>query len=1156
MFGKSLRISKNLQLLGVRAQVKAMLRNGQNVDCGVVGADTKLILRSRSSRIFWLIQMSTEMWEFDENGEIYYEKLLNRFIRVLFDKWKTTAATHTVTIILFSRSFYSNHQFPEDFDPESPLFRDVSWHGHGPGCTSTGAVPGYIPTIQTDSNGRYFEDFYHVVVQDLTSTDWGGLLRMLKLEIAQYHRMHRWTVLGYAPKARYTFRTVTDSFGKMKRVVQWDELPRGVPSRAQDGNALEAINVTLNMLDKHYMDRDLHHTGQTIVMITAGCGVFKVTRQLAYVTKQRMMDNGVGMDMVSLSTPPLHGVPLFSWQKTDAESDNIIQEGSAFAANEHYTIPHWINMTFLDLECNCVHECNCAVTSKFRPLPPYRMFDITNPTSSQAFPATLRNLIAEATDGIFPISSPTREHAVEDIIDRMSSFEMIESPSSPFRIRSSRRISMTSSTPPSDRAHSFNLQGSPDFSGGALTYEDLQQYDKNVFCLPKTIAGTIGRLSGALARRGSTTTAAPGSPEMTITSGGIMIDTNAGDKLNHIIQQSIAASWQRATTFRNTPTSGSIGSGSPPIPLSTSYETCRRPRSSRTEANSDADLSARLLSEMPDDKENKTVSKSNETPVKHSLMASSPASESVKRGGSSRMNQTMLSRQGAAVNPFNTLATDWESSQRLTSNRRRWVHLFPISNSVESKKMHSGPNWLSLTCPAVLPLTTDFYPNPNDLRAMYTESFYTLTLSLPSESTIPSYRSHHELVLEMVSQRLSQDFQLVETNTGGTIDRRRKKRNEGVVYHLSMGHRIHQIIYDEELQTIEVKRYVRRFSGNEENTPYVYRYSLWVKTTDSFHPNQQEFHQFSGPEYNWNFMDQLLCGYYDTMPENTKCRRIRFCIVPPPLETVEDESQYVPRFQKFIEYVQSRIGSNGSYHVTIVSSFQRDSTATDTAKPTESFKIAMSTTRTRQEWLILQSDLIHETSRSFQFELRWLACSSTVIDDFVSSLQRKCKQNGIQMQRVPEYCRSSFLKIHPFLTPIYLPWPISLNGRLVEAELVNRFGFLFDEEKLCDSRGMGLGLGIPPEIKSTTPFRRYRLTVEALMEKRRTRGYRQYMHRTLRVFVRVTYCGIVWIPSRQYDRESDHETSELYDQLESYLDAVIRAHEMMTLLIDQTSTLL
>ena len=164
LYGKMTRIGKNINLLGIRAHINAMMAGGQTGLCGVVGADTKLILRSRSSRIFWLIQMSTEMWEFDETGEVYYEKLLNRFIRTLFDKWRESAATHTVTIILFSRSFYSKQQFPEDYDPSSLLFNDFSEHGLGPGCSESGAAHHYGPTIQVDTHDRYYEDFYQVVV--------------------------------------------------------------------------------------------------------------------------------------------------------------------------------------------------------------------------------------------------------------------------------------------------------------------------------------------------------------------------------------------------------------------------------------------------------------------------------------------------------------------------------------------------------------------------------------------------------------------------------------------------------------------------------------------------------------------------------------------------------------------------------------------------------------------------------------------------------------------------------------------------------------------------------------------------------------------------------------------------------------------------------
>lgn len=74
--------------------------------------------------------------------------------------------------------------------------------------------------------------------------------------------------------------------------------------------------MTLNVLDKHYMvcrllrpmepmrlirtiqDRDLTRTGNSIVMVSTSPGIFRVEEKLSKVTKQRMMDNGIGMDMI------------------------------------------------------------------------------------------------------------------------------------------------------------------------------------------------------------------------------------------------------------------------------------------------------------------------------------------------------------------------------------------------------------------------------------------------------------------------------------------------------------------------------------------------------------------------------------------------------------------------------------------------------------------------------------------------------------------------------------------------------------------------------------------------------------------------------------------------------------------------------------------
>lgn len=88
------------------------------------------------------------------------------------------------------------------------------------------------------------------------------------------------------------------------------------------------------------MDRDLQRTGNSIVLLSAGAGIFTVDFQLAQITKQRMMDNGIGMDMLSLAVPPLHIAPIFMQRPRNGKG-NIEKK-------INYEIPHWINLSFVD----------------------------------------------------------------------------------------------------------------------------------------------------------------------------------------------------------------------------------------------------------------------------------------------------------------------------------------------------------------------------------------------------------------------------------------------------------------------------------------------------------------------------------------------------------------------------------------------------------------------------------------------------------------------------------------------------------------------------------------------------------------------------------------------------------------------------------------
>ena len=73
---------------------------------------------------------------------------------------------------------------------------------------------------------------------------------------------------------------------------------------------MEVHNVSLNVFEKHYLDRSFDRTGQLSVVITPGVGVFEVDRELTNITKQRIIDNGIYL-IINTAIVTIRGPILF-----------------------------------------------------------------------------------------------------------------------------------------------------------------------------------------------------------------------------------------------------------------------------------------------------------------------------------------------------------------------------------------------------------------------------------------------------------------------------------------------------------------------------------------------------------------------------------------------------------------------------------------------------------------------------------------------------------------------------------------------------------------------------------------------------------------------------------------------------------------------------
>uniref|UniRef100_A0A1I8JQ55 DEP domain-containing protein n=1 Tax=Macrostomum lignano TaxID=282301 RepID=A0A1I8JQ55_9PLAT len=323
--------------------VGLMWRNGTGHPCGFVGQHTRF--------------MSEEMWQFDPFGDLYFEKCVSGFLPELFSRWRAgeqagedalLACCHDVTIVLFSR---------------------VQYHAAG-GFNSlpeTMRSSGTVQKAQFNGGTLLYEDFYRVVVQNerYMTDEWASVLTELKSIFKEY---------GNSVKNFYA-----------DKLTQKVSPPPATLMPASRGSFLETLNMTLNHYQKYYIDRNFDRTGKNCFVITPGQGIFEVDRELMNLTKQRILDLGVSIDLICLGEQPLHAVPLLRFiRKSHSDVD----------LGDTYNIPHWINHHFYrsPSEMLALHSCG------FVPRIQIRYADGEGPTDGDGYPeyklAPSRNRLA------------------------------------------------------------------------------------------------------------------------------------------------------------------------------------------------------------------------------------------------------------------------------------------------------------------------------------------------------------------------------------------------------------------------------------------------------------------------------------------------------------------------------------------------------------------------------------------------------------------------------------------------------------------------------------------------------------------------------------------------------------------------------------------
>ncbi|XP_026302850.1 GATOR complex protein DEPDC5 isoform X3 [Piliocolobus tephrosceles] len=745
-------ITQKVEFAGIRAQAGELWVKNEKVMCGYISEDTRVVFRSTSAMVYIFIQMSCEMWDFDIYGDLYFEKAVNGFLADLFTKWKEKNCSHEVTVVLFSRTFYDAKSVDE--------FPEIN-----------------RASIRQDHKGRFYEDFYKVVVQNERREEWTSLLVTIKKLFIQYP--------------------------VLVRLEQAEGFPQGDNSTSAQGNYLEAINLSFNVFDKHYINRNFDRTGQMSVVITPGVGVFEVDRLLMILTKQRMIDNGIGVDLVCMGEQPLHAVPLFKLHNRSAPQDSRL--------GDDYNIPHWINHSFY--------------TSK-----------------SQLF---------------------------------CNSFTP--------------RIKLAGKKPASEKAKNGRdtSLGSPKESENALPIQvDYDAYDAQVFRLP-----------------------GPSRAQCLTTCRSVR---------------------ERESHSRKSASSCDVSS-SPSLPSRTlPTEEVRSQASDDSSLGKSANI---LLIPHPHLHQYEVSSSLGYTSTRDVLenMIEPPQRDSSAPGrfhvGSA---ESMLHVRPGGYTPQRALINPFAPSRmpmKLTSNRRRWMHTFPVGMNPRTQNKDSledsvstspdpiltlsappvvpgfcctvGVDWKSLTTPACLPLTTDYFPDRQGLQNDYTEGCYDLLpeADIDRRDEDGVQMTAQQVFEEFICQRLMQGYQIIvqpkaqkpnpavppplsssPLYSRGLVSRNRPEEEDQ--YWLSMGRTFHKVTLKDKM--ITVTRYLPKYPY--ESAQIHYTYSLCPSHSDSeFVSCWVEFSHERLEEYKWNYLDQYICsaGSEDfSLIESLKFWRTRFLLLP------------------------------------------------------------------------------------------------------------------------------------------------------------------------------------------------------------------------------------------------------------------------------------
>lgn len=105
---KAIYKNKAIEFMGIRFTIRGLFnKENQELLTGVVKlSHSKFFYYSKSSQVYVLIELSEEMYDFDQDSGFTFNEKCIQFLKAYFERCAKSSSSHEVTIVLYSRLYY------------------------------------------------------------------------------------------------------------------------------------------------------------------------------------------------------------------------------------------------------------------------------------------------------------------------------------------------------------------------------------------------------------------------------------------------------------------------------------------------------------------------------------------------------------------------------------------------------------------------------------------------------------------------------------------------------------------------------------------------------------------------------------------------------------------------------------------------------------------------------------------------------------------------------------------------------------------------------------------------------------------------------------------------------------------------------------------